>query len=174
MKSLFTLNSYHKDKIRLDNHWLWLTLALAFFLISVLSLAAFASGKTTRIFFYPKNLTDKLIGEPRLVKSHISTVKALRTYTEELLLGPVSQFENNFLSSTARVEAVFVKNNVVLVDFSKELAVFEAGSEFKLDKMTKYLKKNLQFNFPWVKDVQIYIGGQLAGSPFHTDGLYQK
>ena len=145
------------------------------FLLGFLALLALAAliefiylGLARRTFvFYNIDDGDVTVEDRMLrVSGRRQTSQALREldiirYTEEALLGPVSQDSLPLFPREARLRTLMYRDGVVYADFSEEavLPPLEGGEVLS---NLKTLRSGIVRNFPFVKDVRFFIAGKVA------------
>jgi hypothetical protein len=159
-------------RIDFGNPLIWAGALGVIFLLTVVLFGARSATYTERVFFYPQHTTLELHGEKRSVRTKFDLRSEVETYLQDLALGPINKLLDNFLSTDATIDSVFVKKGAVIVNFSREMAVIESESRFKVKDIKKFILTNLKFNFPGIKSVEVYIDGHLPESDFHADFLY--
>lgn len=117
----------------------------------------FVSGLVRRTFvFY--SINKGTIVEERLLARSPSPETAVRRYIEEALLGPVSLDTAPLFDRETRLESLLYRDGAVYADLSgiAALPLPEGGS---VPEGLSVLRGGILRNFPRVKDVKLFIGG---------------
>ena len=128
-------------------------------LISCIALADFLYlGLARRTFIFYSGTEGNTVVEDRFLRRSKDLETDIRRYVDEVLLGPVSPDLAPLLPRETQLDSFMYRNGVVYADFSESAAVPppEGGMVFR-NLLT--LNEGLRRNFPPVKDVRIFIGG---------------
>jgi hypothetical protein len=137
-------------------------------LVSLLFYLLYPGKKANRILFFPKvsyTSADKspvLKNESRTLPQLATTEENIRLFVQELLLGPVHPELAGFCPAGTKLVSLFLKGSNLYLDLSAEL-LETAGVKQPLTIQDKLalLKKNILFNFHNVKDIHIFLNGQI-------------
>ncbi|MDR2343537.1 MAG: hypothetical protein LBD86_03295 [Spirochaetaceae bacterium] len=136
--------------------------AAAAFCALLLVLAAsadyFAHGLVRRSFVFRLIDTGQDIVEDRMLRSEDSRETNIRRYVEEALLGPLSPEAEALFDSGAKPGAVLLRDGDVFIDFSEEAALPPLSG--RLADKFRILDAGIRRNFPFVRDVRVFIAGQ--------------
>jgi hypothetical protein len=136
-------------------------LYLAFLLILVL-VEFIVYGKERRSFvFYTLKGNDAVV-ENRMLARSSSKELNIRRYVEEAVLGPVDLDLSPLLTKGTTVEALLYRDGLVYVDFSSQAALPPLAEKGNLYHNLLTLEKGIKRNFPFVKDIHFFIGGNEA------------
>ena len=128
-------------------------------LICLLALGDFLySGLARRTFVFYDNKDGNLVVEGRLLRWSQDRETDIRRYVEEVLLGPVSPDSAYLFSRETRLHSFMYREGVVYADLTEPAALPppEGGTVFR-SLLT--MNEGLRRNFPHVKDVRLFIGG---------------
>jgi hypothetical protein len=95
--------------------------------------------------------------EERMIMLTGSRETDISRYVEELILGPLSPETIPLIDRNARLEALLLRENVVYIDFSEESAIPPSGGS--LLENFEVLRGEIMRNFPFVREVRIFIAG---------------
>jgi hypothetical protein len=129
-------------------------------LLGLVALAEFAaSGLVRRTFVFYSIGSGDLTVEDRMLKRSSSREENIGRYVEEALLGPVSPDSAPLFPRETRLHSLMYRNGVVYADLSESAALppLEGGEVFK-NLCTLY--EGIRRNFPFVKDVRLFIAGR--------------
>jgi len=154
------------DLFRERPYVLWAIFLAASLLISLSLYFAFRPDQVERVLFFPENITGALKGEARLLPRQHTVEERVRSVVAELLLGPelVRDLPDAPVDTVARL--VIVRNNNVYIDFSPKMAIGGIQMQEPVDRTLKIIERTIRFNFPFIRNITITIGGQLPGEPY--------
>jgi hypothetical protein len=117
----------------------------------------FISGLVRRTFVFYANIEGSTVVEDRMLRRSSSRETDINRYVDEVLLGPVSPDSAPLFPRETRLESFMYREGVVYVNLS-EAALFppEGGDLFR-NFLT--FNEGIRRNFPFVRDVKIFIGG---------------
>ncbi|GMO37363.1 MAG: hypothetical protein Ta2F_13570 [Termitinemataceae bacterium] len=121
-----------------------------------------AFGKDRRTCVYYSLDGKRQIVEERLLPRTDSKEAAISEYVEDLLLGPASLQEAPLINQGAVINLLMLREGVVFLDMSQEAAIppAEGGDVLRNLEAVKY---GIRRNFPYVKEVKIFIDGNESG-----------
>jgi spore germination protein GerM len=131
-------------------------------LISIIALTNYlVLGLVRRTFVFYSTLEDTIIVEERMQRRSDSPETDMRRYTEEVLLGPVSQNAALLFPRETVLESLIFRDGVVYADFSETEALFDNMiGEKGVFLVFLTLNQGIRRNFSSVKDVKFFIGGK--------------
>jgi len=118
----------------------------------------FDSGLVRRTFVFYSTLDAVVVIEERFLHRSGDRETDIRRYVDEVLLGPKSQELALLFYRGTRVHTFMYRDGVVFVNltYTAALPPPEVGTTF--DSFLT-LNKGIRRNFPYVKDVRLFIGG---------------
>ncbi len=137
--------------------------ACAFLGVLILSVAiflTFGNSRVRRIFFFPRNALGAIGAEARFVTNYSDREGDIREFVEGELLGPVNHILRPLFPREASVRSIFVRNRVLYLDLSEDIAVFDGNLPLKGRDALDLLRKSISFNFPLIRESVILLGGQ--------------
>ena len=135
-----------------------LALILVVFIFSVT--CAIVNNKGHRYtFVFPAADSDQLITENRYLPFKHSNI--INLYTDELLLGAVTERTKNILPKGTYVKNCFLRNNVLYLDLSEEFINYSAG-DYPLKDGVALMEMNIKANFPAVKSIELFVNSKKA------------
>ena len=132
------------------------------FYLMVIILFAFGefllSGLVRRTFVFYSSIEGNAAVEDRMLHQSLDKETDIRRYVDEVLLGPVSPDSAPLFPRETRLQSFMYRNGVVYADLSEPAAmpVNDTGDVFR-SLLT--LNQGIRRNFPVVKDVRLFIGG---------------
>ena len=87
----------------------------------------------------------------------------------ELVLGPVKLELAPIVPDGTEVNAVFVRDGICYIDFSREVLDLDEKLPFSLKDTEAFLMKNLSFNYG-IDNVHITVEGQVPGHSYYRYG----
>jgi hypothetical protein len=124
--------------------------------------AAFAefmwSGLVRQTFVFYSSIDGTAVVEARMLPYASSREIDIRRYVEEALLGPVSPDSAPLFPKETRLRSLLYRDEAVYADLSESAALLslEGGDVFR---SLATLKAGIRRNFPFVKDVKLFIAG---------------
>jgi hypothetical protein len=152
-------------------------------LIGLVALVEFlVSGMVRRTFVFYSSLEGDAAVEDRMLHRSSSGETDIRRYVEEVLLGPVSPGLDPLFPRETRLRSLLYREGIVYADVTTDAALSAGpGGTFR-GFLT--LNQGIRRNFPAVKDVKLFIGGNeifftefsrfFADSADNTDKTGQK
>jgi hypothetical protein len=137
------------------------------FFLGLLGFAALieftASGLVRRTFVFYSIENGIITVEDRMLKSSPSREVNITRYVEESLLGPILPDLAPLFPRETRLNSLMFRDGVVYADLSESAALppVEGGDLFR-NLLTLY--RGIRRNFPFVKDVRLFIAGKAAFS----------
>ncbi len=120
----------------------------------------------TRTFFFPGR-NGTLSGETRRLPHQKTKEAEIQQFVEELILGPVNIDHNRLVPENTRLLTLMYRpKNTVYLDFSADFVVHDTSMLLNSEEMVSGIKKNITYNFPFVKRVIIAVNGE----QLHTEG----
>ena len=116
------------------------------------------SGLARSTFIFYSRIDGKSVIETRMLRQSWDKELDIRRYIEEALLGPASQDSVPLFHRETQLHSFMFRNGVVYADFS-ELAALPAGDSWDAFRSLLTLNEGVRRNFPQVKDVRLFIGG---------------
>jgi len=121
----------------------------------------FYSGLVRRTFLFYSNVEGNIVVEDRMLRRSQVRETDIRRYVDEVLLGPVTPNLAPLFPRETRLISFMYRGSVVYADLSEAalLAGIEGGDVFR-SMLT--LNEGIRRNFPYVRDVRLFIGGNEA------------
>ncbi len=146
------LNFGKKTIILISIICLLLTVSLLLFFIA-------ENNSDRRVFFFPGR--EGSSGEVRMVPHKKSTEDNIQIFVQELILGPYSIDHFRIIPQKTKLQSLLLRNKTKLyIDFSSDFVVFNDNFGMVPSEMILLIKKNLEYNFPFLKEISISIDGQ--------------
>ena len=130
--------------------------------LAILSLFAlceyFYLGLVRRTYIFYTNMEGNTEVEDRMLHRSYSRETDIRYYVDEVLLGPVSPDLAPLFPRDTRLNSFMLRDDVVYADLTESAALpIPDGSDVFRSLLT--LNEGLRRNFPYVKNVRLFIGG---------------
>jgi hypothetical protein len=136
-----------------------------FLYLCVLLFLAFADfsllGLARRTFVFYSIDSHGLAAEDRMVAKTDSPEDDIRHYVEEALLGPVSVDSAPLFPRGTRLMSLLCRDGVVYADLSQSAALDVPEGQGVFAAL-EILRGGVKRNFPYVKDVRLFIAGHEA------------
>jgi spore germination protein GerM len=113
------------------------------------------SRRTFEFFTYDNN---RSVVEDRMLHTASSKEADIKSYVEELILGPVSLDFAPLLIKGTKLRSFMYRNGVVYADFSREAALPIQGGKPIFDNFLT-LNQGIRRNFSGVSDVKLFVNG---------------
>ncbi len=114
----------------------------------------------TRTFFFPGR-DGTLSGETRRLPHQKTRETEIQQYVDELILGPIDINHNRLVPENTRLLTVMYRQkNTVYLDFSADFVVHDKSMPLNAEEMVSGIKKNIKYNFPFVKRIIIAVNGE--------------
>ena len=127
--------------------------------ISLFALGEFLlSGLVRRTFIFYSNIGGNSVIEDRMLRQSSNRETDIRRYVDEVLLGPSSPDSAPLFPRETRLNSFIYRGGVVYTDLS-ESAALPSGENGDVFRSLLTLNQGIRRNFPQVKDVRLFIGG---------------
>ena len=127
--------------------------------ISVIALLEFSRMPTERkTFVYFSTLEGNLVVEERMLYKAPDEETGIQRYLEEVLLGPVSPGLDPLFPRETRLSSFMFRDGVVYANLTEAAALPPPGYN-NVFRGLFVLNEGIRRNFPQVKDVKLFIGG---------------
>jgi hypothetical protein len=136
-------------------------LLAASLLISLLLFLLPGPLKSKRVLFFPRGETRKLYGETRFLPRQRSMEENIHLLLEEIILGPATPNSQRLVPQELEVESVILNQNTLYINFSREMIFAAASLNLTVAEMIQAVGNSVLFNFPRLKNLYVYIEGQL-------------
>lgn len=131
------------------------------FLISFLSWFLENYKKSERVFFFPEHQSGISWGESRRIpSSFFDKEKNIDIFASELLLGPINMKLDPIFPIGTKVEKLLFRNRIIYIDLNFKALLSDKKTVHIFENGIMILKKNINFNFPYVKEIVITITGE--------------
>ena len=131
----------------------------ALFILSVMLFFLAGNNLDRRILFFPGK--GNYSGEIRHVPRQKSREDNIEVFVKELILGPYSIDHYRIIPQKTKLQNLLLRNKSKLyIDFSADFIVSEEDLAIIPSEMIALIRKNLVYNFPFLKDVSISVDGQ--------------
>ncbi|MCL1928653.1 MAG: GerMN domain-containing protein [Treponema sp.] len=116
------------------------------------------SGLSRRTFEFFSYENNRSVVEDRMLHKASSREANIKSYVEELILGPVSLDFAPLLTKGTKLRSFMYRNRVVYADFSREAALPIQGGKPLFDSFLT-LNQGIRRNFSEVSDVKLFVNG---------------
>lgn len=154
------------DLLKERPYLLWVAMFLASLVIGLALYFIFPPRQTERVLFFPENITGKTHGESRLVPRERGREDAIVEVVDEILLGPTRLRDLPLVPADTRLDFLMLRGDTVYIDFSPELVVGSDSVQESVPRILEIVRHTIFYNFPYVRQISITIGGQLPGQPY--------
>ena len=128
-------------------------------IICLIALGEFLfSGLVRRTFVFYSDIEGNTVVEDRMLRRSGDIETDIRRYVDEVLLGPVSPDSAPLFPRETRLESFMYRGGVVYADLTESAALPVSGSGDVFQGLLT-LNEGIRRNFPPVKDVLLFIGG---------------
>ena len=128
-------------------------------LIIIIALGDFLlSGLARRTFIFYSNIEGKAVIEDRMIRQSSDRETDIRRYVDEVLLGPVSPDSAPLFPRETRLNSFMYRDGVIYADLTESAALPQGGTG-DVFRSLYTLNSGIRRNFPQVKDVRLFIGG---------------
>ena len=116
------------------------------------------SGLVRRTFVFYSSIEGNAVIEDRMLRQSQDRETDMRRYVDEVLLGPASPDSAPLFPRETRLQSFMYREGVVYADLS-EAAALPLGGTGDVFRSLLTLNRGIRRNFPQVKDVRLFIGG---------------
>lgn len=137
-------------------------------LIALIWALVFPAPLQRRVLYYPATVGDAVHPEVHLLPRRPNREAQLVQFVHELVLGPLTVGSTSIFPPKTRVGHVILgRDGILYLDFNLDLALAADEQSFAFMDIVDLLRKNIFFNFRFVRDVVITIGGQVPSAPWY-------
>ncbi len=140
----------------------------AVFFLTVLTLFNFEKGRTQYVLFFPLDSMKGKNAEIRNIYRASDGSHRMDLFVRELLLGPEVLQMNPFIPPGTKLKASIIKGDTLYLDFNKDFIKDIPGTPVNYEEKNNYIRENIRFNFPQIKEIVITVEGQIPGSGFYS------
>jgi len=115
-------------------------------------------GLARRTFVFYSYIGNNTVVEDRMLYRSPNQETDIRRYIDEVLLGPVSPDSAPLFPRETRLNSFMYREGVVYADLTESAALPSEGSG-DVYRSLLTLNEGLRRNFPSIKDVRLFIGG---------------
>jgi len=127
--------------------------------ISLFALGEFLlSGLVRRTFIFYSNVGGHSVIEDRMLRHSSDRETDIHRYVDEVLLGPASPDSAPLFPRETRLHSFMFRDGVVYTGLSEPAALPVSGNGDVFRSLLT-LNQGIRRNFPQVKDVRLFIGG---------------
>lgn len=118
-------------------------------------------GKSDRIFYFFDHQSGEITGENRKIPSVPGKrERNIEIFLSELMLGPFSMKLDPVFPAGTKAEKLIYRNGILYLDLNFKALKPDNKAIHGFDNGILILKKNIRFNFPFVREVVITVAGQ--------------
>ncbi len=136
----------------------------AAFLASLILFFADDQRWTRRVLFFPVLNAIQLAGEERLLLKKDSMEEDIESFVRDLILGPKQHGHLSVLPSSVTIESILLRQRILYLNLSEDILFRDSPIPLNLEEMLQAVANNILFNFPRVRDVFVFVGGQIPRS----------
>lgn len=135
-------------------------------LLSVILLLNLNHGRNSYVMFFPLDSQSGKNAEIRMVHRLRGEELRIRRFVSELILGPVELKLNPFIPVGTKMKSMVHSGQTLYIDFNRHFTDESARIPLNPDEKMGYLRENIFFNFPGIKEIVVTVEGQVPGSDF--------
>ena len=136
----------------------WSSLSLLVLSV-ILTLFYFSPQKQKALlFFYNKN--NNICTEIRFIVKNSDKNKQLSYFIDELIAGADNILLYPFLSKYLQINSISYNNSRLYIDGNEIFVTDKLERNYSLKEKIYLLKKNIKFNYPYIHNIFITIGGK--------------
>jgi len=144
------------------------TALMAVLFITVLVMFNFEKGRTQYVLFFPLDTMKGENAEIRNIYRSSETQHKMSLFVHELMLGPEILQMNPFIPSGTKLKSLILKGNSLYLDFNKDFIKDIPVTPIGYKEKINYIRQNISFNFPHIKEIVVTVEGQIPGSAFYS------
>ncbi len=137
-------------------------------LFTVLVLFNVGFGRSRYILFFPLDSMNGMNAEVRDVYRASSADKRLEIFLNELILGPVALRMNPFIPQGTKVRSFIHSGEKLYLDLDRGFLNESQRIFLDHEEQIELLTRNIQFNFPGIKEITVTVEGQIPGSDYYA------
>ncbi len=135
-------------------------------LLSVILMLNLNRGRNSYVMFFPLDSQNGRNAEIRMIHRHRSEEYRLQRFISELILGPVKLELNPFIPVETKLNAMIRSEQTLYLDFNRHFIDESPRIPLSYEEKIEYMKENILFNFPGIKEIVITVEGQVPGAEF--------
>ncbi len=135
--------------------------------ISILVFMFTGYRRVERVLYFPREHGTGLVTEARFVTRHNGLPDNVTELVESVLLGPTRHDAARLFPRGASVRAALIRGHTLFLDLSARILEEDPEVPLKGSDALAALNRSIRFNFPRLREIVIYIDGQVPrfGSP---------
>ncbi len=137
------------------------------FLLAVI-LINLENARLKQVLLFPLDNGNGVNAELRMIKKYKTKEVRIAHTVKEMLLGPAILELDRIVPLGTKLQSLILNDQTLFLDFSKDFFQMDSGLSFPFSDRIDLIKRNLKFNYPFLKEVVITINGQLPGSPYYS------
>lgn len=110
-----------------------------------------------------------LNGEERFLPKKATVEEDIELLLKELILGPKNHQNLRIVPQGVTVESVMLRDQELYINLSEDILLRESPSPLNLDETLQALGNTIFFNVPKLRDIFIFVSGQLPGEYNNVD-----
>jgi hypothetical protein len=135
-------------------------------LLSVILLLNLNHGRNSYVMFFPLDSRSGKNAEIRMVHRRRGEDLRIKRFVSELILGPVELELNPFIPVGTKMKSMVRSGQTLYLDFNRFFIDESARIPLSYDEKMGFLRENILFNFPAIKEIVVTVEGQVPGSEF--------
>ncbi len=133
--------------------------------VSLLLFFVLGNARASRVLFFPGPGQGRLVAEERLLPRHGSLEANVEETAEAVLLGPARSDAQRLFPRGGRVVSVFLIGRTIVLDLSPQILADDPELPVRGRAALDALERTVRFNFPRLREVDLYVDGQRPRFP---------
>jgi len=133
--------------------------------ISVLVFLLAGNGRVERILYFPREHGGGFVAERRFLTRRGSLEGNVTELVDGVLLGPARHDAARLFARGATVRAAMVRGQTLYLDLTSQVLDTDPEVPMPAQAAFEALDRSITGNFPRVRDIVLYIDGQLPRFP---------
>ncbi len=134
-------------------------------LVSVLAFLIAGNGRVERVLYFPRDHGTGLVAEPRFLTRQRGLEGNITELVNSTLLGPSRPDAARLFPRGATVRAAMLRGHTLYLDLTSRVLDTDPEVPLAVPNAVDVLGKSIRLNFPRVREIDLYIDGQIPRFP---------
>jgi hypothetical protein len=131
------------------------------FSISLVFVVFTISKKPHRTFLFPHAQNHKIYFEKRNLQLQKNNEDNILYYVKEFLLGPIDLDYVRVLPKDTKIISLMLRKRILYINFSHHILFPNDNLFMSFEEKIELLKKAINFNFSGIKNIKIFVEGEI-------------
>ena len=134
-------------------------------LVSLLAFLLAGNARVERILYFPRDHGSGFVAEPRFLTRQRGLEGNITELVNSTLLGPSRPDAARLFPRGATVRAAMLRGHTLYLDLTSRILDTDPEVPLPVPSAVNVLGKSIRLNFPRVREIDLYIDGQVPNFP---------